>query len=186
MSSELCTVPKNLNFRTQIESVTVGADARVFVWFSGRFIDSWRCGGSKDLWWHVGIALQTPGPGSIPASRTVENNENKQSHCVYFKISVKLERNLHLRKKNSGPENCKKKDMYLSISSSSDRLSFLCGDSDYFCHSVKVASNLGECRVSLIGDLRPRNLLNINFGWKLNFFRIRTKDLRNCKNKLLN
>ena len=50
------------------------------------------CGGTL-------VALQTPGPGSIPASRTVENNENQQSHCVYCKISVKLERILHLREK---------------------------------------------------------------------------------------
>ena len=44
---------------------------------------SWRCGGSS-------VALQTTEavvPGSNPASLTVENSEDRQSHCVYCKIS---------------------------------------------------------------------------------------------------
>ena len=43
----------------------------------------WRCGGSS-------VALQTTEavvPGSNPASLTVENFEDRQSHCVYCKIS---------------------------------------------------------------------------------------------------
>ena len=43
----------------------------------------WRCGGSL-------VALQTAEavvPGSNPASLTVENSEDRQSHCVYCKIS---------------------------------------------------------------------------------------------------
>ena len=42
-----------------------------------------RCGGSL-------VALQTTEavvPGSNPASLTVENSEDRQSHCVYCKIS---------------------------------------------------------------------------------------------------
>ena len=44
---------------------------------------SWRCGGSS-------VALQTTEavvPGSNPASLKAENFEDRQSHCVYCKIS---------------------------------------------------------------------------------------------------
>ena len=46
---------------------------------SPRVVAHWRCGGSL-------VALQTPEavvPGSNPASLTVENSENRQSHGVY-------------------------------------------------------------------------------------------------------
>ena len=38
------------------------------------------------MWWLIGIALQTTKavvPGSNPASLTMKNSEDRQSHCVY-------------------------------------------------------------------------------------------------------
>ena len=46
--------------------------------------EHWICDGSL-------VALQTTEavvPGSNPASLTLENSEDRQSHCVYCKISM--------------------------------------------------------------------------------------------------
>ena len=51
--------------------------------FKNNKIFKWKCGGSL-------VALQTTEavvPGSNPSSLTVENSEDRQSHCVYCKIS---------------------------------------------------------------------------------------------------
>ena len=61
----------------------------VYIWYPGYgelLVISpciWRCGGSL-------VALQTTEavvPGSNPASLTAENSEDRQSHCVYCRIS---------------------------------------------------------------------------------------------------
>ena len=51
----------------------------------------WICGCSEDVMAHL-VALQTTeavNPSSNPASPTVDknSNEDRQGHCVYFKIS---------------------------------------------------------------------------------------------------
>ena len=49
----------------------------------------WRCGGSLEIWWLIG-SLQTSEevvPGSIPASFTVENSEDRftvYSYTAYY------------------------------------------------------------------------------------------------------
>ena len=54
----------------------------------------------KEMWWLIGSTPVVP--GSNPASLTVENSEDRQSHCVYCKISGQRGRPL--------PEAKKKKD----------------------------------------------------------------------------
>ena len=39
----------------------------------------------KEMWWLIGSTPVVP--GSNPASLTVENSEDRQSHCIYCEIS---------------------------------------------------------------------------------------------------
>ena len=59
---------------------------------NGDVVAHWRCGGSSEMWWVIRCVLQTTEtvvPGSYPASLTLKNSEDRQSHCVYCKISGK-------------------------------------------------------------------------------------------------
>ena len=61
-------------------------------WLIGDVVAHWRCGGSSEMWWVIRCVLQTTEtvvPGSYPASLTLKNSEDRQSHCVYCKISGK-------------------------------------------------------------------------------------------------